>query len=228
MELETGFFENVSFSFAILDKNLSVKAINNSMAELLQSPAETIIGRNIYTLIKSLSPLTPDTDHFSQYINLNTGQSFLIDVVKIAPEIYCVFCQNHSPYDQMLEQVAIISKKKIISDKMLDCLYDGCYITDGNGETLFVNDAFLEMSGLTREEIVGKSVKDMLVNKMIPKSCTVKVLETGKPASMIIDYYKGRSCLVTGAPVYIDGKIERVICTSRDMTELSAMKDKLA
>jgi transcriptional regulator with PAS, ATPase and Fis domain len=84
------------------------------------------------------------------------------------------------------------------------------------------------MSGMAREEVMGVSVRKLLEGKKIPRSCTLAVIETGKPASMIIDYFKGKSCLITGAPVYIDGKLERVICTSRDMTELLAMKDKLA
>ena len=228
MKMEANFFDNVSFSFAILDEKLSVKSINKNLSAILQRSPDNLIGKKIYNLIKSIPNVPPEENHISQYVTIDNGQALLLDIVKINNETYYLFCQDHSKYDHMLEQVAITSKKKIINDKMLDCLYDGCYITDGTGETLYVNDSFLEMSGLKREEVLGKSVQELLTNSKIPKSCTMKVLETGKPASMIINYYKGKSCLVTGAPVYIDGRIERVICTSRDLTELIAMKDKLA
>jgi len=128
----------------------------------------------------------------------------------------------------MLEQIEIVNKKRIITDRMLDLLYDGIYITDGTGITIYVNDPFLQLSGIKRDEVMGKTVYELIQAKIIPRSCTAKVIETGKPASMIIEYYKGKSCLITGAPVFIDGKLERVVCTSRDLTELVALKDKLA
>lgn len=228
MKIESNSFDNVSFSFAILDEKLSIKSINKNLSTILQRSPDSLIGKNIYNLIKSIPNIPPEENHVSQYVTIDNGQALLLDIVKINNETYYLFCHVCSKYDHIMEQIAITSKKKIINDKMLDCLYDGCYITDGTGETLYVNDSFLEMSGLKREEVLGKSVQELFTNNKIPKSCTMKVLETGKPASMIINYYKGKSCLITGAPVYIDGKIERVICTSRDLTELIAMKDKLA
>jgi PAS domain S-box-containing protein len=231
MRIEAGHLDNLSFGFAVLDEKFSVKAISKNLAGTLQRSQNWLIGKNINQLIPAIPRIPHDGNHASQYINLENGLVLSLDIIKINDGKslnYLLFCQDHSKYDQILEQIAISSKKKIINDRMLDCLYDGCYITDGEGVTLYVNDAFLEMSGMKREEVMGKSVRELVVKGNIPKSCTVQVIETGKPASMIIDYYKGKSCLITGAPVYIDGKLERVICTSRDLSELLAMQDKLA
>jgi len=231
MRIEAGDFDNLSFGFAVLDEKFSLKAVSKNLAATLQRSQDWLIGKNVNQLLPATPKIPHDGNHASQYINLENGQMLSLDIIKIfdgKTRNYLLFCQDHSKYDHILEQIAISSKKKIINDRMLDCLYDGCYITDGDGMTLYVNDSFLEMSGLKREEVMEKSVRELVVKRKIPKSCTMAVIETGKPVSMIIDYFKGKSCLVTGAPVYIDGKIERVICTSRDMTELLAMKDKLA
>ncbi|OPY86482.1 MAG: Limonene hydroxylase [Smithella sp. PtaU1.Bin162] len=228
MEIKSNYFDNVSFGFAVLDDKLNVKYLNKKLSTVLERTPTSLIGDNIYNLISSLPDISLTENHISQYVTFDNGQALLIDIVKINNGLHYLFCQGHPKYDHILEQIAITSKKRIINDKMLDCLYDGCYITDGAGETLYVNDSFLEMSGLKREEVLGKKVQGMVEDKTLPKSCTMKVLETGKPASMMMNYPKGRNCLVTGAPVYIDGKIERVICTSRDMTELIAMQYKLA
>ncbi len=231
MRIEEGDLVNLSFGLAVLDEKFSVTAVSKNLAATLQRSQDWLIGKNMNQLIPAMPKVPHDGNHASHYINLENGQMLSLDIIKISDRKtrgYLLFCQDHSQYDHILEQIAISSKKKIINDRMLDCLYDGCYITDGAGVTLYVNDSFLEMSGMKREEVMGKSVRELVVKGNIPKSCTMKVIETGKPASMIIDYYKGKSCLITGAPVYIEGKLERVICTSRDMTELLAMKDKLA
>lgn len=231
MEIGINNFEKLSsFGFAILDANYTVKKINGNLAATLQRSRDWLEGKNMRLLIPSIPEIPSDENHTSGYIKMENGQVLSMDIIRIDKKIrhYLLFCQDHSQYDHILDQIAISSKKKIINDKMLDNLFDGCYIADGEGHALYFNDAFLEMSGLKRDQILNKPVQSMIDQKIIPKSCTSKVIETGKPTSMIIDYYKGKSCLVTGAPVFIDGKLERVICTVRDMTELLALKDKLA
>lgn len=232
MEIEINNFDKLSsFGFAVLDENFSVKGINGNLAATLQRSQDWLIGKNMRLLIPTIPEISHDENHASEYIKMENGQVLSMDLIRVDEKRsrnYLLFCQDHSKYDHILDQIAVSSKKKIINDKMLDNLFDGCYIADGEGQALYFNDAFLEMSGLKRDEILRKPVQSIVDQKIIPKSCTLKVIETGKPASMVIDYYKGKSCLVTGAPVYIDGKLERVICTVRDMTELLALKDKLA
>ncbi|MCK9230973.1 MAG: sigma 54-interacting transcriptional regulator [Syntrophales bacterium] len=231
MKIEMNDFKELSFGFALLDGNFSVQYINDKMASVLLRSEEWLVGKNITHLIPTMPMIPPGKISASGYVRMENGLLLSMDIVRVKEKKglnYMIFCQDHSEYDHILDQIAISSKKKIINDKMLDSLYDGCYITDGAGHTLYVNDAFLEMTNIKRHEIIGKTVQDLVDSGIVPKSCTLKVLETGKMASMIIDYYKGKSCLVSGAPVYVDGKLERVICTVRDMTELLALKDKLA
>ncbi len=231
MKIEVADLGNVSFGFALLDEMLTIRLINENLAAVFQRPREYLINKSVRQFIPQLKDFSFRESHIFQYLTLDSGQTLSVDVIRISDTgaiCFLLFCQDHTKYDQILEQIAISNKKRIITDRMLDLLYDGCYITDGSGLTLYVNDSFLKMSGLTRKEVLGKSVYGLIQDKLIPKSCTAKVIETGKPASMIINYPKGKSCLITGAPVFIGGKLERVICTSRDLTELFALKDKLA
>jgi PAS domain S-box-containing protein len=231
MKIDVADLNKVSFGFALLDEKLAIVSINENLAAIFQRPREYLINMPIRHLIPQLEEHAFREKYRFQYLTMDSGQTLSVDVMRIAENgasCFLLFCQDHTKYDQILEQIAVSNKKRIITDRMLDLLYDGCYITDGVGTTLYVNDSFLKMSGLTREELLGKTVYAMLQDQQIPKSCTAKVIESGKPASMIINYVKGKSCLVTGAPVFIDGKLERVICTSRDLSELVALKDKLA
>ena len=39
---------------------------------------------------------------------------------------------------------------------ILDSLYDGLYITDGNAVTILINHAYQTISGLTPEDVLGR------------------------------------------------------------------------
>jgi PAS domain S-box-containing protein len=227
MEVESSYFADVSFGFAIVRGDFTITCINKTFSTILQQKQEYLLNKKINQFIPQLKEISRNRNFEFSRFTMDSGQTLSIDMLR-NDNGYVVFCQDCTNYVQIMEQTEIANKRRIINDKMLDQLYDGCYITDGQGNTLYVNDAFLEMSGMKRETVVGKSVYQLLEGRVIPTSCAINVIETHKSSSTIIHYYKGRSCLVTGAPVFIDGKIERVILTSRDMTELQVLKDKLA
>jgi len=227
MKLDQSYFEEASFGLAIVANDFSVKYVNKNFSTILQQAEDRLLGNDIMRFMPQLKTLSLDQDHEFTSFTTRSGQTLAVDIIK-NDDSYAMFCQDYTNYVQIMEQVEITNQKRIITDRMLDHLYDGCYITDGSGVTLYVNDAFLEMAALKREEVIGKSVYQLMDDKIIPTSCAAKVIETQKPSSTILNYFKGKSCLVTGAPVFIDGRLERIILTSRDLTELQALKNKLA
>ena len=44
---------------------------------------------------------------------------------------------------------------------ILNCLKVGVYITDGDGNTVFLNDESCKTGGLTREEVLGKNMAEL-------------------------------------------------------------------
>lgn len=113
--------------------------------------------------------------------------------------------------------------------EMMNRLQEGIYITDNRGVTLYVNDAFVHLSGLDRDELIGRRVHELRDGGILPNSCCAKVIETKKPASTINNYYQGQKCLVSGSPVFDDsGRLIRTIAVVRDVSELEVMMEKLA
>ncbi len=43
-----------------------------------------------------------------------------------------------------------------------DHLYDGVYISDGSGKTLYVNKSYQRITGLDASELVGRRVQDLV------------------------------------------------------------------
>ena len=110
---------------------------------------------------------------------------------------------------------------------VLNCLKVGVYITDGEGNTLFLNDESCKTGGLTREDVQGKNMSDLKKMGFVEDSVSLKVLESKKEEEMIQNLGDGDKVYVTGIPLYHEGNIDVVVCTERNITETLTLKDLL-
>lgn len=110
---------------------------------------------------------------------------------------------------------------------VLNCLKVGVYITDGEGNTLFLNDESCKTGGLTREEVLGKNMKELEEMRFVENSASLKVLESGKSEEIIQNLGDGDKVYVTGMPLYHDDDIDIVVCTERNITETLTLKELL-
>lgn len=220
----------LSFGYALLDQLLNIKQINTKFSCILQKEQHEVLNNNITTFLPEMKIFTFNKAHEFQHISRSNGQTLSLDLFRIKltnKYNYIVFCRDRTKYQQLSEQVKQINEQVVLSNEMFNVIYDGLFITDNNGVTIYVNDAFLNLSGLKRENVIGKSVYYLMEHNIVPNSCTAVVLRTKAPAAIINDYYQGKSCLVSGNPVFIDGQLKRVVCVIRDVTELNCLKSKL-
>ncbi|HBV67110.1 MAG TPA: transcriptional regulator [Clostridiales bacterium] len=138
--------------------------------------------------------------------------------------LYVFFFYDFTIGNELEKQIERLSSQQYLYNEMLNKLKDGIYITDEEGVTTYVNDAFLNLSGLTREQIIGKSVYDLRKYNVLPNSCCAKVIETMAPVSTINNYYKGQRCLVSGSPIFDEkGNLKKTIAVIRDVSELDVL-----
>ena len=95
--------------------------------------------------------------------------------------------------------------------KLLDLfnsLSVGVYITDGEGNTLLVNDESCRTGGLSREEVIGKNMRELEESGFVKESITLKTLANRKAQSMLQDLGDGGVVYTNSHPVFYDGKID--------------------
>ncbi len=109
----------------------------------------------------------------------------------------------------------------------MNCLKVGVYITDGKGNTLCLNDESCKTGGLTREEVLGKNMRDLEDMGFVADSITLRTLESGKEEEIIQNLGDGDKVYVTGTPLYDGDKIDLVISTERDITETLTLRELL-
>jgi PAS domain S-box-containing protein len=136
--------------------------------------------------------------------------------------------QDISDLEMISEELSYTKRMKDELDVIIDSSYDGIFVTDGEGLTLRVNDAYCRLIGLPPEELVGRHISDLVKEGVFNQSATLAVLERGERVTISQELKNGNSILVTGNPVFDEfGKIVCVVTNARDITELDSLKQQL-
>lgn len=107
--------------------------------------------------------------------------------------------------------------------------YDGILVTDSNAMVVMVNDAYFRITGLNKEEVVGKNFREFI--KKIPnkRAACLDVLEKKAPVTYThSDLVEGRTVMVTASPIFDgQGQVCLVVTNCRDMTEMVQLREQL-
>ncbi|MDN5353154.1 MAG: hypothetical protein PWQ12_2075, partial [Clostridiales bacterium] len=85
-------------------------------------------------------------------------------------------------------------------EEIANHLQDGIYISDGTGNTLFINKAYTRITGITPEMVLGKNVKEISDKYMLYKNAvTLKVIQEKKRVDSIGEsLINNQKMLITG------------------------------
>lgn len=110
-----------------------------------------------------------------------------------------------------------------------DHLYDGIYITDGDGKTLYVNAAYTRITGIQPDEVIGKYVHELINQGVYLNAVTPEVISQKKQVnSMGESLRNGTKLLITGSPILdVDGNVKKIVIIDREITDLLEMKSEL-
>lgn len=112
--------------------------------------------------------------------------------------------------------------------QVLENSYDGIYITDGNANTIFLNKSYEKITGMKKNEMLGKNMRYLEENNYISKSGTLMVLKSRKNATIEQKFKTGKTALVSSSPIFNeDGEISMVVTNVRNVTELYELKEQL-
>lgn len=114
-------------------------------------------------------------------------------------------------------------------DSILDTLQDGIYITGRKGETLKVNAMYEKLSGLKREELLGRNVRDLVKEGVFSVVLNPEIVATGKSVMRVQTNMHNRRIVLNGHPIFDEkGEVILVVTYARDITVMSQLKDQIA
>jgi len=101
-------------------------------------------------------------------------------------------------------------------------------LTDGEGVVIRISDSYEKHYGVTKEDIIGKSIFSLEAQGIFKPSVTAVVLEKKCKATILQKNKLGDSILTTGVPIFDDdGKIQYVISfNSIDIANMTTLHEK--
>jgi len=109
---------------------------------------------------------------------------------------------------------------------IMESFYDGIYVTNENGVTIWVNRTWEMMSNVNRDEVIGKSVLDLKRNGYFSKSAIMSAIQKQKAITTLDINKAGKTILKTAVPVYDNNKLWRVVQCVRDVSLLNQARQK--
>jgi PAS domain S-box-containing protein/TyrR family helix-turn-helix protein len=238
-------YRNISLQYdTIINSahNLIVSVDKQGLIKIWNSSAEKLLGRKAEDVIsKSISSVLPESDLMDI---IQTGRIEPLKKVKLNDRYFIsnrspiikdgniigavAVLQDISDLDQMSKELNYVKELNKELDAIVESSFDGLFITDGNGITLRYNKAFEQLTGIEALEYLGRSVEEIKRDGIISDPVTCYVLEQKKSITVMQESRSGKLTLTTGNPVVdANGKIIRVVCNVRDITELNLLKQKL-
>ncbi|MEL7563939.1 MAG: sigma 54-interacting transcriptional regulator [Dehalobacterium sp.] len=231
--LET-LLSSFSMGIVIIDRELRVMRTNCFMEKILAIANDKVKGKRINTIIPG-SPLADVVQtgkeagpkherrggkqllsyHFPMWENgqIMGGYSVYVDITE----------QEDTKY--RLHQAA--EKEKEL-EAILESSHDGLWIMDGKGMTLRVSKSWEDFSGTRREEVIGRSVYEIVAKGIYSDSAAIHVIEQRKPVTIIYRTKTGKKALVSASPVFGENNsIWRIISNVRDITEMDQYRQEL-
>ena len=232
MEFEAG-FQEIYHGVLMVDSTGFILGCNKA--------AKLLLGINGDVVGQMAKEVLPDS---AMYEVLKTGIPILNNKVDNGGRVILF---NHKPILEENKITGVVTSFQDITDldaaaqeleatkelnKELEAIfnssYDEIFVTDGEGVTLRVNKAGERFYGLKAEELIGKHVSKLEELGLFSPSITPQVLSSKKRATLIQSTKSGKKIIVTANPVFDqNGKIIRVVTNSRDITELSYLRQRL-
>ncbi len=113
-------------------------------------------------------------------------------------------------------------------EQLYDTFRDAVCVTDARGVVVLVNRRHSELTGIPKEDILGKRVQDMVQNGIFDVVLNAKVVNSGEKVASVQHLYNGRILILDGYPIKNDaGEVVYVVTIIRDITVLSELREEV-
>ena len=183
---------------------------NQAMAAVANAEVKDIVGRRVKDIVTNTRLIDI----------LATGQTESVRKIIIGDKTYL---SNRTPIKEqgkVVGAVAVlqdISELAAIADELehtkkltaelnaiIESSFDGIYVTDGQGQTIRVNKAYERITGLQRQDVLNRTMRELVDEGFYDQSVTLRVLETQRPESLLQNVRTGKTVMVTGTLFSID------------------------
>lgn len=126
--------------------------------------------------------------------------------------------------------LAVFHDSGIDFKEVVDGLDNSILITDANGVVIYINPAYTRNTGITEEDVLGKSIQSLIgPDKLFTGGAVCSVIQNKKGAFRLSTTYKTGTPLVGyvfGTPIFDEaGELRQVVACSLPIVSLSSLRE---
>jgi len=220
----------------IINNQCRVVVANAAACKEFKTGKEEILGQLITTMLGPSSPKTLQKNNDFKLIQKfsQNDTTYVANWTSIRHDGRLIggfaILRDITEYESMSSELDRITDMSKELNAIIDSSFDGIFVTDGESTTLKVNTAYERITGITSDEVVGRTMSSLVDAGIYDESATLRVLRERKPVTIVQHIMKtGKTVVVTGNPVFDgDGNIFRVVTNVRDVTELNQLQEKIS
>lgn len=238
-------FENAFDGIFIETPEGDILDVNEAGCRMLGYKKEELIGKNIRDIVPE--HIAKKIPHFIKMheekggIHVEAenirkdGKIIPVEVstslIRIGENKYVVAIVRDITQRKEMERALKESEEKY--RMLVEMSQEGICIDDENENIVFTNEAFAKALGYKREELIGKSIFDIIdekSKKIIEKE--IEKRKRGIASKYEIDFIskdgKRKTMIVSATPLYKDGKFAGSLSVNLDITERKKAEEKLS
>ena len=150
--------------------------------------------------------------------------------VKIGDQLLGALLVFHdiSEYETLISELKGYTRLNTELEAIFESSFDGLYITDGQAKTIRVNSAYEKITGLAKQNLIGRDMHSLIKERIFDHSVTLQVLEKKEPITIMQKIRGEKQVIVSGTPVFDEtGEILLVVTNVRDITKLNTLRSQL-
>lgn len=217
-----------------IDSEGYIVCLNETAARIIGIDAADAVGGRVDEVIPTtglLEVMNSGRDEMNQSMIINDHTVFanrmairrgdrIVGAIGVFQDV-----SERERMSQELESVKAVNQEL---DGIFESIDDGLVLVDEKGVVLRVNKAYKTLTGIADEEYRGKHVHELIKEGYIGKSLSDVVIQR-RARYTVVDVRNGKELLLTATPVFNDrDEVIRVVTVTRDITELSDLKQRLA
>lgn len=227
-------FNSTGDGMVVINKNSEVIFFNRSAEKMTGVKRKQAIGRDIHDVIsESQLPRVMDTRRVevNQELILSNGLKIISTRIPMVGEnneligAFSVF-KDMTEVMNLAEEITNLKEIQTMLQAIIQSSDEAISVVDENGKGLLINPAYSRITGLSKEEIIGKPASADISEG---ESVHMKVLQTRRAVrgvAMRVGPNK-KEVVVNVAPVIVDGKLKGSVGVIHDVSEIEALNREL-
>lgn len=213
--------KNIPMGIIVIDNNSKIVSLNEYGLKIINRKMEHILGRyvkdiipnsDLPNVISAEEALIGEIQHINNSIVMVNGAPILsnnsvIGAVGVFQDI-----------SEMVGMKELNEKFK----KILEASHDLICFVDEYRNISYINPAYEKQFGISKENIVGKDLKDIS-----PHGLRMKVYDTKEKIENYIYQKENADIIATVEPIFIDSTFKGVISISKSVDEIKYINKKL-